>query len=178
MGRAVDGGVGLGLVAELEVEADIAGDVVVELRCVRIHGLGHIDQCRQGIDIGINQIHRILGLQRGLGHHDGDDFTHMLDLVHGNRRSVGAQHVRAVPALEGQGVGDWSHTRILQVLAGIDREDARSAFGFRGVDAVDDTMADRRPQKRGIGLPLEAGVVGIGAVAHEQPRVLAPRDML
>ena len=102
----------------------------------------------------------------------------MKNLIQCHRGTQCPRHLGTVPVHERCDIGDHADTGILQVLTGKDANHARCRGGLGGVDVSNQTMANRCAQKCGVKLSFKAGVIGIGAVSNQKPRVLATGDML
>ena len=173
-------------IAEIAVDANIAGDVVPELRRA---GRGR----RPGVG---DRIERLVGdrdpfrrIGRGgrrLADRDGDDVaheTHPLAREHRQRRPAPG---RAVGVFEhqvdqpgDQGIARDRPDRVAREVGGGEHVDgARRRARRRGVDAGDAGMRVRRAQHHGMSLPGEGDVVGIAPAPAQQPQILLPENRL
>ena len=92
----------LSAVAVVEVEADVARHVVVERRRAGRGGLLRRGHDRQRLDVDLDRLGGVLGLQQRLGDHAGDRIADEAHLVGRQRRPRRLLQVGAVPALERQ----------------------------------------------------------------------------
>ena len=178
MGRVIEGFPdGVGIAVE-KVERDIARRLVIELRRVRLQGIGHIGDAGEGVDIDHHGFGRVLGLGLGFRHHDGDGIADETDPVEGQGEARRAVHLRAVAILEGQGAFQCAIARFPEIGAREDGQDAGHRQGILGIDALDLAMGIRAAHHGRIGLAGAVEVVGILALAAQQHGVLRARDRL
>ena len=166
----------LGAVAMLEVERDVAGDFVIELRRARLGGVARRDHGGQGLDVERDRFGGVLRLRDGFGDDAGDRIADEAHLVGAQRR---ARHIfdrRAVAALERQRT--FEPAIGLQIGGGEHRQHAGHALGRGGVDAANDSMRLAGADHHRIGLVRLLEVVGIAAFAAHQNGVLFAGDRL
>ena len=174
-GRGESLGHGVG-VAIMEVECDIAGDVVVDRRCRWLGRLAQRRHDRQRLDVGDDCLGGIARLLKRLRHDAGDRIADEAHLVAGKGRPRRLLHLGAVTALERQAGRHAAVAR--QVGGGIDREHARHGARGLGVDPADHAMADLAADDHRMGLVRQADVVGVAALAPQEPGVLGAQHRL
>ena len=166
------------LVAHVEVEEDIAGGGVPELRGVGLERPFDGRGGGQKRDLERDGLRRVARLGEGLGDHHRHriaDMAHPPDRERRARRHVGR---RSVAVLHRHRAGDLADAVGFEVGAGIDREHAGRAGYGGGVERGDLAMPRGRAQEHGIGLARRVVVVGVAPAAGEQARVLGSRDRL
>ncbi len=160
-------------VAVFEIETDIAGDVAVDGGCAVGHRVVEADQ---DVEVFVVDLDQIDGVARGggrLGDHDGDflaDETHAVA-----RQDRTLRHQDALPAAarrrrdrrQGRkaGIGD--------IAAGENGEHAGTFRRHAGVDRLDDGMRVVGTPESGMDLSGKIPVVGVAALAGDQPVILA-----
>ena len=178
MGGGGEGGVDLGGVAIVIVERDVVGDVIVELRRAGLGGFRGVGHGRQRIDIEFDGFGGVARLRQRLGDHEGHGIADKAHLVGHQRRAVGLQQRRAVAVLQRQAAGEGVVIGGGEVGAGPDPEHAGHRLGGRGVDAADDAVGVAGAHHPGIGLPRQAEIVGVFALAADQRVVFLAADRL
>ena len=88
MRGAVEGGVDLVGVAEVIVERDVVGDVIVKLRCAGLGGILRVGDRGQGVDIDLDRFRRVAGLHQRFRDHERDGIADIAHLV-GHQRACG-----------------------------------------------------------------------------------------
>jgi hypothetical protein len=176
VGGTLEGGIGGGTIAHLPVAAQVAGDVVEQLRCVRAHGFEHPDDRRQHLVVDLHRLGALARQFDGVGHHEGDRVADMphLGMRHGRvRRFLHRQSVLAGDAPADRhpadAVGD-------QIGPGQHRDHAGDRQRGTDVDPAQPGMRVRRAHEHAGRLtrPLEIGHVV--AAPGEEALVLAPQD--
>ena len=119
--------VGLVVLEEAPVEAEVRGEVLVHLRRVgRERGAWHVDDGRQLLDVELDRLGGVAGLGERLGDHGGDRLADVADDAFGEDRVAGLLLLGAVAAGDLPGAGQAAGA--LEVVAGEDAEHA----GHRG----------------------------------------------
>jgi hypothetical protein len=178
MGRARERGIGLLGVANAKIEADIVRHVVPDLRRAIGDGVFHVDDCRQGVEIELDQVDRIDCLGGGLRDHQSDDLADMADLADRDRGTRCQNNRRAVIAGERRHVGNIADAGRAQIFPGKNTDDAGRVLGRAHIDRFYRRVGDRRAEKRHIGLPVEGGVVAVITGAGHQALIFAAQHML
>ena len=178
MGGAGEGRIDLGGVAIVIVERDVVRDVIVELRRAGLGRVGGIGHGRQRLDVELDGFGGIARLRHRLGHDEGHGIADIAHLVGRQRHAVGLQQRRAVAALqrqtadEGPVVGRARSAPVQTpstpgiALAAVVSMPLDDAVGVAGADDP------------GIGLPRQAEIVGVLALAADQRVVFLAADRL
>ena len=177
------GGLGEGLlhrfgVAVVEVERQVAGDVVVDLRRAGLQPFGGRGDGGQLLDVELDGFGGVLGLHGRLGNDAGHRFTDEPHLALGERRPRRRLHRRAVALRDVHRAFQWAEARRIEVGMGVDRQHARHGACRRGVDAFQHPVRDAAAHHHGVGLAREVDVVGIAAAAAQESRILHARHGL
>ena len=130
-------------VAEMEIEPDIAGYLVIKLRRVRCIRQCRLADRRQRLDIDHDRFGRVLRRCDGLGDDCGNRLADMPHLVGGKRMVHRAQHRRAVAILHNLARRQRADPARRQIGRGINRQHARHRPRRCGVDAADKAMRIR-----------------------------------
>ena len=173
-------------VAEEPIDAGIVRDVVPEERSVRLGRRGGIGYGMERLVFDDNPFRRI---GRGGGRfadRGGDDVADEPDPAVRDHRQLRAASGRAVRVFENQihepgdqGIaGDRPDAVGGEIGGGQHVDGARRRLRRRDVDPPDTGMGVRRAQHRGVGLPVEADVVGVAAPAAQEAHVLLPKNRL
>ena len=161
-------GVDFCAVAIVIIERDVVRDVIIELRRAGFCGLRGIGHGRQRLDVEFDGLRRIARLCRRFRDHEGDGIADKAHFVGRQRRTVGLQQRRAVPALQGQATGERVVTGGFEILAGPDAEHTRHRLGGGGVDPPDDPVGMAGAHHPAIGLAGQGEIVGVSALAAHQ----------
>ncbi len=176
MRRLGEGGVDRSGIAVMKVERDIARHVVInKLSAVSGSRFRRGDD-GQGVDVDRNRLGGVLGLRHGLRDHAGDRVADIAHLADGQHLAARFAQWRAVAI--GQSDNAFERAIALQFGAAIDAEHARHFPRRRHIDATDRAVGDGAAHHHHIGLPGQADVVGIAALAAQQLRILDPRHRL
>ena len=171
---AREGSVDRRLVAEMPVEAEIAGGGIEQQRPARLDGLVAGDHRRQLPVVDLDQLGRGFRLLARFGHDHRHGVADMAHLALGEHRAHRLGHRRAVlrgdePAARQAAYGG------LKIGAGVDRRDTRRRQGLGRIDAGNLRMGMRAAQQAGLELAGPVDVVGVFALAREEAQVfLAP----
>ena len=173
-------------IAEIAVDADIAGDFVPQQRRP---GGGRRGGVGDGVERLVGNRDPFGRVRRGggsLGDDRGDDVADEAHPPVGQHRQLGAAPGRAVRVFEDEVdepgdhriAGDRPHPVGGEVGGGqhVDRAGRRARRAR--VDADDAGMGVRRAQHDGIGLPVEDDVVGIAPAPAQEPQVFLPENRL
>ena len=173
-----EGGVDIGLHADLPVIDQVARGLGMDLRRALLQSLGEID---------IGRLHLIVDLDRlgGVARHVmavGDHHRHRVaDIAHGVERHhrMRRRLVRlAVLVLDHPAADQTAHLGVGNILAGEDFDHARQSLGRRGVDALDLRMGMRRTEHDRVQYTLRRMVGHISARTAQQRVILLARRRL
>ncbi len=178
MGGLGEGLVHLGGVAIVIVEHHVVRHALIELRRAGLDRVRRAGDRRQGIDIDLNCLRRILGLGQRFGHHDGNRITHEPHLADRQDRLVGLQQRRAVLAFQRHAADEIAVAGGHHVLAGPDSEHAGQLLRLGGVDLFEHAVRVRGAHDHRVGLSGKVQVVGVFALAADQGVVLLADDRL
>ena len=178
MRRAGESRVDLGGVAEMEIQCDIVGDVIVELRRAGFGRFRRIGHRRQRLDVDLDGLGGVAGLRQRIGHDKGDGIADIAHLVRHQRHAVGLQQRRAVAALQRQSADERLVAGRYEIGAGPHAEHARHPLGRGNVDALDDAVGVAGTHHPGIGLLRQAEIVGVLALAADQRVIFLAADGL
>ena len=163
-------------VAQMPVEADVAGRLVPDLGgAVRHRGI-QVSDGRPRLVVDLDEQRRVLGLGPGLGDHHGDRIAGVAGRPLHQGRVGRRDHLRAVLVGDHPAAGDAAEVVGGRVLAGQHGEHARRREGLAGVDRADLGVGVRRAHEHGMGLLRQRDVVGIPPLAHEEAAVLLAQD--
>ncbi len=165
-------------VAIVIVERDIVGDVIVEKRRARPHRLLRIGDGGEGIDIDLDRLGGILGLQQGLRHHAGDRIADEAHLVGRQRRPRWLVHGRAVAVVERHDALECPVAGGGEIGPRIDAEHARHRPRGCRVDRANEPMGVAAAHHHRMGLTGDADIVGKAALAADQLGILATQHRL
>src|SRR5690606_16119397 len=164
------------LVADGPDVAAVVVELVMDLgRVGSQRALGGGDR-RQFLVIDLDQLGGVLGLEIALGNDHGDVVADVAHLVLRQRRVGRFPHGVAVDVGDQPAAGQAADLVGLEVFAGEYRQHAGRRQCGTGVDAADAGVGVRRAQEIGIGLAVEADVVGVAALAAQEALILAPLD--
>ena len=158
------------VVAKAPVEAEVAVPVVQTRRIGGERRL-RIDHRGHGLDVRHDQLGGILGDVRVLRHHHGERLTDVAHPVLGEDRARRREQRAAVGVLE-QLADHVAIARAREIRRGVHREHARQVHCRADFDAAQPAMGMGRADHARECLPRQVDVVGIAALAAEQPRVL------
>ena len=167
-GRLLEGSVGLCLVADLPVEGDVAGSVVVDLAGAFVGRSFGIGGCGQRFIVDRHQIDRVAcDVAVGGDHHRYSvaDVAHPLG---GENRMGRSLELRQQPADRNHA----GHAGGLDVLPGVDRHHAFLLERGRAVDRVDASVGVGAADHGGVQHAFELEVVGVLSAAADQGRGL------
>ncbi len=175
MGRIREGRLDGILLAEFPVEATIVWDIVVDQgaaveRCV------HADNGGQHAVVHLDQFGRVTRRIAGFRDDDGHLIADMTNLADRERRVRRLRHGRAVLVVNLPAAGEAADTVRGHVRAGQNGDYPIGFFGLGRVDPVDGGVGMRRAQNPGMALPGTVDVVGVVAVAGQEPLILDPLD--
>ena len=125
VGRRREGGVDLGGVAEMVVEDDVRGELVVEERRAGRRRLARVGDRRQFLDLDRHRLGGVARLRRRLGDDAGDRLADIAHAVARQRRMRRLRHRRAVAILELEHRLHRTEPGRREIGAGVDREHAR-----------------------------------------------------
>ena len=171
----VDGRVGAGLVADVPLEDDVVGGVLVELRRAIGDGLLHVDDRRQRLPIDLDGLERVVGLGLRVGDHRRDALTGPLDAV-GGQDARGADVVLDARAAAGR---PGHRERVVgDVRADEHADDAGHRRRTAGVDRADVGVGVGAAEDGHMGHRLELDVVEEATFAGDEAGVLGALDRL
>ena len=157
-----EGGIDRGGVAEMIVERNVAGHVVVKQRSALARRVFGRYDGGERIDVDLDRFGGVLRGKDGLGDDAGDRIADIAHLVFRQRAAPRLFHRRAVAAFERHIA--FERAVALKIGGGIDRKHARHFPGRVGVDGADHAMAVAAAHHHRIGLAGQADVVGIAAL--------------
>ena len=163
--------VGLG-VRDRKVDADVAVELLVDPgRIGRYRGLD-VDDGLAGLDVHVDQAGGVAGRVGRFRDDDGDRLTDVQHAAIGEQRVIRLAHVRQLHA-------DRTRSDLpVHVGIGVNAGDARVGGGGRGVDGANGAGREVAAHEGGIRHPRQLHIVGVGAEASDQARILAPLDRL
>ena len=167
--RAGKGLVGRGLVADLDAVGHVVGRVLPD-RGRALERALDVDDSRQLLIVGLDEVGPVAGRVAALGDHPGDRVADHSDLVDREGVAPGRADAGQVPAVR-QRRGE-----VADRLGGVDRDYPGDLLGLRGVDALDAAMRDRAARDRAVECVDQAHVVGVGRAAGDEPGVLGALD--
>ena len=167
---AREAGLGGGLIAQLEVEGDVARRIVVHLCGAFGGGSGRVRDGIERLVVDLDEIGGVARLIPILGDHDGNaiaDMAHHIDRQHGmsDRLEVGQQPPH------GHHPGE---SRSLYVLRGENSHHSGCGFGLGGVDAADPGVGIGRANDRRVQHVGRLEVVRVPALAGDEGGILPP----
>ena len=172
MGRGVEEGVGLRLVADRPVEDAVLRHLVEDQGLAEVVGGGEVGAGGQRVVVHQDGLGGVLGGTEAFRHHEGHRIADMADLAAGEQEAGGIGGAGAVAVLQAAGMGQGAEPVRRQILRRVDGEHAGHGAGIGGVDGEDRRMGVRAAQQvagRGAG---DGEVVGVAALALQQARVL------
>ena len=128
-----EGGVGRGFIAEELNESDIVGALVPYARRALGSGLSRRHDRGERLVIDRDQFGRVVRLEQGLRHHEGNVITSEAHAVF-DERGIGRPKARAVAALEPTGNRKVAPSRRLPIRAREHREHAGRCLGPARID--------------------------------------------
>ena len=167
-----------GGIAIVIVERGVVGDVVIELRRARLCRFLGIGHGRERLDVEFDGLCGIARLRQRFGDHEGHGIADKAHFVRRQRHPVGLQQRRAIAALQRQAAGEGVVAGRYEVLSRPHPEHARHGAGGLGIDAADDAVGVAGADDEGIGLPRQAEIVGVLALAADQRVVFLAPDRL
>ena len=177
VGRPGELGVGGRRVAQVPVEADVAGGLVPHQGRAVGDGVVQVRDGRQRVVVDLDELGRVLGLRLGLGDDHDDRIADVPHLALRQGRVRRLDHDRAVLVLDLPAAGDAAQPVGGHVVAGQDGEHARRRE--RAAEASIDRIAAwayGRADEHGPGLPRQHDVVGVAPLAEEEAAVLLAGD--
>ncbi len=165
-------------VAVVKVERQVARRLGMDLRRARFQRLGRRGDGGQLLDVELDGLGGVLGLNRRLGHHTGYRLTDIAHLALGERRPRRRLHRRTVALRDVHAALERPETRRFQIGVGEDRQHARHGRRRLGVDAFQDTVRDLAAHHRGIDLARQVDVVGVAPLTAQQRRIFLARHRL
>ena len=164
------------LVAEMPlVDRVVRRDVMDQRRALRLR-LRRIGDRGQHLVIDVDLLARVLRLRQGLGDHDRDRVADVVRLVAGDRRMRRHLHRRAVLRRDRPAADQIADLVGREIGAGQHRDDAGHAFRFGAVDLLDLRVRVRRADEIDVGLARAVDVVGVLALAGDEPVVFLAAD--
>ena len=160
--------------AEEEVERHVAGNVVVELRRIRLGRRARERHGRQRLDVELHRLRRVLRPNSAVGHHARHRIAHEPYFVGRERAPDRPLHRRAVALLEVQHALVRPVRR--QVRGGIDRQHPRHAFRLFNIDLSQYAVGVRTANHPRVRLPRLVQVVRVVAFPAEQRRIFSTAD--
>ena len=150
------------------LERDVVRRVIVDLRRAVLRGRLRVDRSVERLVVHVDVFERVLRLIPALGHHHRYGVAHVPDLVLRDGRMVRRDQV---------GVGDEPRAgnrvqMTLDVLAGVDGDNARLALRLARVDTCDVRMSVRTPKNRRVRHARKRDVVRVRGAARNEPGVL------
>ena len=166
-----EGGIDLGLVAEVPLVDGVVGRLGVDLRLTGILRGRHVDGGRQHLVVDGDLLGRVLGLRQRLGDDDCNVIADVAHLALGQRGMRTRLHGRAVLGVDHPAADQAADLVLGDVLAGEDGETAgRGQRGAR-VDLLEGCVRVRRAHEIGPGLAGAIDVVGVLPLAGDEPLV-------
>ena len=165
-------------IAVVEVEHEIGGRLVVDLRRARLQRFVRRGDGGQRFDVEFDRLRRILGLHGRLGHDAGHRFANIAHLADGERRPRRRLHRRAVALREVHRAAQWAESSRVEVGRGEDGEHAGHGECVLDIDASEHAVRDRAAHHHGMGLPREIDVVRIAALAAQEGWIFLARHRL
>ena len=165
-------------VAVVIIERDIVRCLLIEHRRARPRGRFRIGDGRQRIDVDLDRLGRVLGLQQRLRHHEGDRIADKAHLVGRQRMARRLLHRRAVAIVERYDAFERAVAGRIEIGAGIDPEHARHGAGRRAVDPANDAVRVAAAHHHRIDLAGQADIVGVAAFAADQLGILGAQHRL
>ena len=169
------GGVGQGrfgglAVADFPVKGQVARYIAMQLRSLRVHGVGAVDHHRQVFIVNGHRLGGVAGLVAGLRHDQGYGLAHIAYGPTGQNRSLTDFHFAAVNRMDHPTAG---HIRKPgQIIGGEDAHDAGHGLGGRCAQTDDPGMGIGRADKGGIGLARQDHIINKPPLALDETRVL------
>ncbi len=163
-----------GGIADMPVITNIARHFGEHQRRAGLQRLGDIGDRRLDGVIDRDEFRRVARLREAVGDDDRDriaDMAHAAARQHRMRRLL---HRRTVFRVNLPAAGKAADAVSLQLLAGVDGGDACRLCRGAGVDAGNPGMGVRAAQDIGVELARPVDVVGISALAGEEPIVFTP----
>ncbi len=159
-------------IAEVEIEHEVAGSALMDLRrALGQRGLG-IGHGRQLFDVEHHGFRGVLGLHGRLRHHHGHDLAGETHLVLGQRPARRRLHRRAVTLRDVERTHQRTEARLIEIGGRQDREHARHLFGLGQIDALEEAVRVAAAHHHRIGLARQIDVVGVAALAAQKGRIL------
>jgi hypothetical protein len=170
----------VGLVRGLRVVAaahlvdggDIAGDIVMKLRCTVADGGDLVDHCGQRLVVDVDQINRVVGFGKRLRDHQRHAFADEAHAI--DRNDVAVRNLRSRQHPVGSDGADLA----VKILPRQSEPDSRRGASRAEVDISDIGMGVRRSQDRGVEHAGQLDVVDISALAGQEPKIFAPLQRL
>ena len=164
------------LVAEMPlVDRVVRRDVMDQRRALRLR-LRRIGDRGQHLVIDLDLLARVLRLRQRLGDHHRDGVADVIRLLVGDRRMRRHLHRRAVLRRDRPAADQIADLVGREIGAGQHRDDARHALRFRAVDLPDLRVRVRRADEIDVGLARTIDVVGVLALAGDEPVVFLAAD--
>ena len=176
MGGLGERRVGGGFLADLPVIDQVAGRVVVDLGRAVCQGLLGIGDGGQHLIVHLDRFGGDPGQRLGLGDHHGGGVADIAHLFSGQRRPSAHVHRAAILRRDGPSADDVADAVAGQLVAVEHVDDPLHRQGRAFVDALDLRMGMGRADKGGVGLVLAAHIIGIFALAGDEPLVFLALD--
>ena len=162
--RGVDVAVGIGTLVH-----DVRAELLEQHRTRRVERIVDRDDRRQGIDVDVDELARVLGEGAALGHHDGEWLTGAPHLVVGEHGVGSARGIPTGPV----GCSIATSPSSSRALA---TKSTPGAVARRAhVDRPDAAVRDVAPHERGMEDAGNPDVVDVVALPGHKTRVLDPR---
>ena len=116
-------------IAEVIIERDVVGDVIVKLRRAGLGRFLGVGDRRQRIDVDLDRLGGIAGLHERFGDNKRDRIADIAHLVGHQRGAIGLMERRAVAALQRQRTGEGAIAGGDQIGSGPHAEHAGHGFG-------------------------------------------------
>ena len=165
-------------VAVMEIEHQIAGRLLMNLRRAGFQRLGWTGDGRQLFDVEHDGLGRVLGLNNRFGHDAGDRLADEAHAALGQRRPRRRFHRLAVAVRNVHRTPERPEARRFQIGIGVDRKHARHRLRLGDIDALENAVCLPATDHYGIGLAWQVDVVGVASLAAQQLRVLGTRHGL
>ncbi len=168
----------LGGVAVMEIQEDVAGRLVVQLRRAGLRPVRGRRHRRQRVDVEDDRLGRVLRLRHGLGDRERHRLAGIAHARLGERRPPGMMPRRAVAVLRRERAFQGLDPGRLEIGRAIDAEHARHLARILEREPPDRAVRDGRAHHHRIRLAGQVHVIGVAPLAAQQGRILLARDRL
>ena len=167
-----EGGIDEILVADVPIEAGVAGGGLMHQRRAGRDGVGDVGDGGQVLIVDDQQFGGIACLLPGLGDHRHHRVTDMAHAASGQHRVAGLDHRGAILGMDLPATRHATDAIGIKVGMGENRHHTGCGAGCTGVDGCDDGMRAVRAFENAMGLAGTVHVVGIVAATAEEPQIL------